>query len=102
VKIIPVGDFEFRMKPDDAEKVYEILVKFAGFQDTDRNRQHFVLSMREGSSEYRFQGSLGVGGKYLIEHNVVSCYSDDLNDERFNIIRATNQALRDYHELSGT
>lgn len=107
MKIVPVGDFEFRMSLEDANQVYKILVKFAGLQDTDENRYRFLYAVRNGTSDYRFQGSLGIGGKYLIEYNVVSCYGEDLNDERFQIIRRTNQALRDYaegngHELLGT
>jgi hypothetical protein len=51
--------------------------------------------------EYRFQGALGFGGKVWLnngEFPYVTCYPEDLTDEREAMIRSANEALK---KLSG-
>lgn len=65
--------------------------------------ESYVLehAMSRNVREYRFQGALGFGGKVWLntgEFPYVTCYPEDLTDEREAMIRATNDALR---KLSG-
>lgn len=51
--------------------------------------------------EFRFQGALGFGGKVWLntgEFPYVTCYPEDLTDEREGMIRAANEVLK---KLSG-
>jgi hypothetical protein len=92
--------------------VYDILIQHAkapscilkkeGFEDFDNNKQSFVSAhLTENEypcTEWRFQGALGFGGKYYIYHNKVTCYSEDLNATRKQIIIDTNTELSKLEE----
>src|SRR5687767_9908335 len=73
-------------------KVYDIIIEECGATPTDKF--HF-LGNKHDFIEWRFQGKLGFGGK-LWNNNYkiyVSCYPEDLNNERQNIIDTTNKKL---------
>lgn len=60
-----------------ANAIYDILIADAGAEES--GRQAFVLSTKEGITEYRFQGKLGFGGKFWIAHGrwYVNAYPED-------------------------
>jgi hypothetical protein len=81
-------------KMDWANRVYDILVATAGAPSS--LREDFVYHharAAETASEYRFQGSLGTGGKYLAGLNRVSCYPEHMNGAVPDVISATDIAL---------
>ena len=81
-----------------ANKIYDILVKVCGA--SENMRDNFIYHTQQegtwGSSEYRFQGKLGFGGKFWIRREGwdVNCYSEDETPERLAIIKSANEKLR--------
>jgi hypothetical protein len=82
------------------EAIYDILVEEAGANPNDR--EDFVLTYTRKeypTTEYRFCGSLGFGGKFWRNQRFglcpfyVSCYPEDNTRERKVIIEHTNKAL---------
>lgn len=60
---------------------------------------YFLSNILDRGIEYRFQGALGFGGKVWLKSKpgavpYVTCYPEDLTDEREIMIRAANGALR--------
>lgn len=78
---------------DVANQIYDILVKFAGA--LERWREDFVHRQEHGCCEYRFQGSLGFGGKFwnVGDRWDVTCYREDENPERRQAIQLCNAEL---------
>lgn len=76
-----------------ANQIFDILIEKAGA--TERWRQDFVYRQGEGCVEYRFQGGLGFGGKFYNELGGwrVSCYPEDVNEDRRQVMSETNHAL---------
>lgn len=81
------------MKHND---IFDILVEHAGANQTLRSS--FINSLKDGTPEFRFQGSLGFGGKYYPRENMVSCYSEDRTPLREEAIDKTNAALKQLKE----
>lgn len=79
------------MNADQANAVYDVLMAHAGARESWRS--DFIHVVTKGGSEYRFQGSLGFGGKYRQKTNKVDCYQEDETPERLATIEATNAAL---------
>lgn len=91
------------------EKIYEILVKYAGASERERDLDSFVFSHLErkyACNEYRFCGNLDFGGKFRNDTCVpvengkrvrgqwfVTCYAEHECAGRRKLIEATNQAL---------
>lgn len=74
--------------------VFNLLVQHAGAHESLHD--DFVFHhARVGApvDEYRFQGSLGFGGKYYSGRNRVTCYSEDETPARRATIEKTNAAL---------
>lgn len=71
--------------------IFDVLVTCAGARES--MWEDFLYSLQCGTREYRFQGSLGFGGKYWPETNTVSCYPEDMTDRRRAIITETNGHL---------
>lgn len=76
--------------------IWEILVEHAGADPGG-----LVAFMEEASRspvmEYRFQGMLGFGGKVWLKPSktpYVTCYPEDLTDDRERAIEKTNDELR--------
>lgn len=82
------------MTDDIKEKIYDILVKECGAYDDAETRSAF-RQLFPGCGEYRFQGSLGFGGKVWASNNRVwvNCYNEDNTPERLAMIRRTNGLL---------
>lgn len=85
---------------DFFSKAYDILVKYAGAYNGEKNFEKFnfvashLSTDKYPASEYRFCGKLGFGGKYWKKRNAVSAYSEDDNTETQNIINITNKELK--------
>lgn len=100
-----------------ANQVYDILVEHAGLADHDYEREAFVHSQTHDhpvlghTTEYRFIGSLGFGGKFWrtpgraydgawsTEVWRVDFYPEDSTPERLNVKEATNAALSKLREI---
>lgn len=76
------------MNEEKANLIYTILVENAGANESWRD--DFVYHMIKGTKEYRFQGKLGFGGKLYSNPLRISCYSEDCNSEREQIIKEVN------------
>lgn len=93
------------LTPEQAHIAYNVLVLFADADPEDRERFVFVNtqvpSTWPASSEYRFRGSLGFGGKFWMrEHAVgerpecyVNCYPEEMTPERQVTIERVNRLL---------
>lgn len=64
-------------------------------------RYDFIAHITTGTREYRFQGSLGFGGKFYNDHKWrIGCYKEDDTPERTAVIEEINTALEQMRELS--
>ena len=82
------------MTKDSANKIYDVLVKYAGAHEDWRNNFVYCHAVdKYGCQEYRFQGDLGFGGKYYSGRNKVSAYSEDLTPKREKQIDKVNYYL---------
>lgn len=80
------------MTPEQANAVYDILIRHAGANEAMRGE--FVLLMtNHRCDEFRFIGSLGFGGKFWRDRWQVTCYPEGLTPARAETIRVTNAAL---------
>jgi len=77
------------------DAIYDVLIGFAGAADEEPAFLSFMAVHATDSpcEEYRFMGSLGMGGKFRSKSWTVDCYREDENDERRETIRKTNRAL---------
>ncbi len=86
-----------QVSPALAEAAYDLLVEMAAASPGADARRDFLRSaLRPGGCEYRFQGSLGFGGKYRDEGEgapYVSCYPEDRNASRDATLAAVNSRL---------
>lgn len=82
------------MTIEEANKVYDILVKISGSREYWRDTFIYdhVIDRNE-CTEWRFQGKLGFGGKYRSRTNTVDCYKEDETSETLEIMRKTNEEL---------
>ena len=77
-----------------AAAIWDILVRKAGALDDPFDAANFIGQCARGIGEWRFQGSLGFGGKlYEGRPPYVSCYPEDRTPERDRVIARTNEAL---------
>ncbi len=88
------------MTEETASEVFDILVAHAGASEWMRDE--FVYHLTHGCKEFRFQGSLGFGGKLYVERDGlrVSCYREDETPARIEAIEKTNAALAALNEES--
>lgn len=89
-----MNDERHKLTLEQATRAYDILVEEAGAPLLLRD--DFVFQQRRGCREYRFQGSLGFGGKFWNWMGTklhVTCYPEDLTDERAEIIKRTDARL---------
>ena len=81
-----------------ADQIYNLLVELAGAPKEGWTREQFVHWFGEDndySRAFRFQGSLGFGGKFRRNDGrfYVTCYSEDETAERMATIERTDEAL---------
>lgn len=81
------------MTEDKAKAVYQVLVEECGANSEDP--LGFVAEFTSGEPcvEWRFQGSLGFGGKFRYPKMTVDCYPEDETPERVQAIHAANKRL---------
>lgn len=83
----------------DAEAIWRVLVEECGCRDDERQLWSFARYLSDNDKgfpkEWRFQGSLGFGGKFYNDHFSwrVGCYSEDRTSERNEMIRCANERL---------
>jgi len=74
-------------------KVYDILVNMGGAIEKERGDFLYAFINDEyPTTEWRFGGLLGGGGKYR-SRNVVTCYSESETPERLELMKDMNLAL---------
>lgn len=80
-------------------KAFDILVEHAGAVDGDWQRESFVRSYTTEplTTEWRFQGTLGFGGKFWRNggHYYVTYYPEDRTAEREEAVKKVNALLRE-------
>lgn len=81
---------------EQAQAIWDVLVEHAGA--SENRRDDFVTAQqREVVREWRFQGSLGSGGKFRRngwgDRWYVDCYEEDATPERRSVIDAVNAAI---------
>jgi hypothetical protein len=86
------------MTPERAAAAYDLLVQHAGADHSDRYSFIFHVSKPRPTTEYRFGGLLGHGGKFRNPSDsertpYVDCYPEDLDERRRTAIAETNEAL---------
>jgi hypothetical protein len=87
------------MDATTADRIWDVLVRDAGATERDRTTFVRYLTTNDtlGSWEYRFMGTLAFGGKLHYSRYrgaYVTCYPDDLTDERQDTITRVNVLLR--------
>lgn len=83
---------------DEALAAWAVLVEVAGARDRPDDRDDFVRhATRAGQVEYRFQGTLGFGGKFYFDGWTarVGCYPEDRTPLRDAICEVATSRLRD-------
>ena len=83
------------LNEERANKIYDLLVSIGGA--VERDREYFIHTFckdETGCTEWRFIGYLGFGGKYRNPSNKVTCYSEDENPKRLDIIAKLNEKLK--------
>lgn len=88
------------MDPKDIfNKAYDILVEHAGASNLDHYREAFVeyFVTERHTTEWRFLGNLGFGGKFWRndERYYILCYSEDKSPERDKVIEKVNALLKE-------
>lgn len=75
-------------------KVYDILVNMGGANEKERaDFLYAFVQDKYPTTEWRFGGKLGGGGKYR-SRNVVTCYSESETPERLDLMKDMNLALK--------
>lgn len=80
-----------------AEAVWAVLIVVCGANQSDEAQADFVHHAQKEQRpplEYRFQGSLGFGGKIYLENPPrVSCYKEDETSDENRKIKNANRLL---------
>lgn len=86
-----------------AAAVFNILVQNAGARADEDDQARFVLEFTKDrpTSEYRFMGGLGFGGKFRFPRLTVDCYPEDETPARLEQVRKTNEALGAFAQAEG-
>lgn len=86
--------------PEQADAVYDILIRHAGARDNGDARHNFVFAVTSSqpTDEYRFMGHLGSGGKFRNNGNnndvpYVDYYPEERTKSRDAVVLATNAFL---------
>lgn len=94
------------MKPEYADKVWTILVEDIAAHEPDREQFVRWAAKVDSGNEWRFQGSLGFGGKFWKNAGrwYVNCYPEDLAlyPESQSVMDAANAKLEALKTLSET
>lgn len=85
--------------------IYDVLIRCCGASERESERNSFIQVAEDWDYkfpfEYRFMGSLGLGGKVWLPKGRsprVSCYAEDETPERRKEIEKTNRYLKELIE----
>jgi hypothetical protein len=83
-----------------AQRICTILVEECGYDASHNATDWLVQWLLDGAParEYRFQGSLGFGGKFWAQDWRVTCYPEDETPERWAAIQRANMRLQRLRE----
>jgi hypothetical protein len=83
------------MTTELANRAYDVLVEVCGAREDWRTEFVAYLTNGDDRHEYRFQGSLGFGGKLYQNRDgvYVTCYREDKTPERQQAILKANEIL---------
>lgn len=87
------------IRPAHAERVWALLEQYVGAKDPNdwkkKSFLRYVCVNEPFGHEFRFEGNLGFGGKFLNDgwRWVVTCYREDETAERLAAIDKVNEAL---------
>lgn len=92
-----------RLTETQAAAVFDILVANAGARADERDQASFVaeFTSKSPTSEYRFIGGLGFGGKFRFPRLTVDCYPEDETPARRDMVEKTNAALAQFAQAEG-
>ena len=84
--------------PRQAAEIYAKLMELCGAPEGAREsfmHAHVSAQVATPPTEFRFQGSLGFGGKFRVTRDriYVDCYPEDRTDQRDKAIQAMNTWL---------
>lgn len=84
-----------RLTKEQAVRVYEVLFEHCGARPAEDDVASFVheFTRENPTSEYRFCGALGFGGKFRFPRFSVDCYPEDSNPIRDKMVSDGNAAL---------
>jgi hypothetical protein len=90
---------------EQAQKVFSLLIGVAQAHERDRNSFVRYVTSRDAEPvhEYRFQGCLGFGGKFVMLRDEirVTTYGEDATAERRNVIDRLHVALAEMGFATG-
>jgi hypothetical protein len=83
------------LPPEFYEQAYEILVELGGAPPSMKSNFVHSFSTDKRTSEWRFQGKLGFGGKFWRRPNGhdVTCYTEDLTTETGKLVQTLNERI---------
>jgi hypothetical protein len=85
---------ELNMTSDEANQVYDILIAEARAPQSQRDSFVREFTSDKPTTEWRFMGALGFGGKFRFPGTRIDCYPEDETPARRKIIAKTNLKLR--------
>lgn len=90
------------MTGEFANQIYDVLVEVCGAREDERAMFIYHHTKPQPTTEFRFAGSLGFGGKFYSRHGFyVSCYPEDLTAERGKTINNANLQLANIAQRQG-
>lgn len=94
------SDYDRALTPEQADAVFTILVEHAGAHPDDRAEFLYHETKDGGCTEFRFQGSLGFGGKFYVNADrwYVGAYREDMTPDRAEVIERVNGLLAGLRE----
>jgi len=90
-----------KIAEEQAEYIFDLLVKHAGAFEEDRTSFLYAQIDRENPcKEFRFCGALGFGGKFWNNNDklYINCYGEDETPKRNRIIKKVNKLLEAYEK----
>ena len=81
---------------DQSNLLFDQLRFFCGASEKQRDNFVYLFSKAAPPTEYRFNGSLGYGGKFRNNNNgvYVDCYQEDETPERLSDIEKCNEQIK--------
>jgi hypothetical protein len=83
------------MSPEKANQVYDLLISKVGADEADRTAFAHEFKKTFHTKEWRYQSSMGFGGKFRTNENgvYIDCYQENESPEINLLIRQINRTL---------